>query len=105
MTVPLAAAAAAAFFFVCVCVCVCLCVCVSVCLSVAPVVPAAVFTAVDDAGEAFPPIDHSPWNGIRLADFVMPFFDFIVGVSLALSFKKFDLEGWCVLSQHAAFVL
>eukprot|EP00043_Microstomoeca_roanoka_P017928 m.188833 g.188833 ORF g.188833 m.188833 type:complete len:1127 (-) comp16734_c1_seq1:3793-7173(-) len=52
----------------------------------------ALMIFVDEAGSAFPPIDHSPWDGIRLADFVMPFFDFIVGVSLALSFKKFDLE-------------
>lgn len=51
------------------------------------------FSVVDETGSSFPPIDHCPWNGIRLADFVMPFFDFIVGVSLALSFKKFDLEG------------
>jgi hypothetical protein len=53
----------------------------------------ALMVFVDDTGEAFPEIDHTPWNGIRLADFVMPFFDFIVGVSLAMSFKKFDLEG------------
>lgn len=33
-------------------------------------------------------IHHSPWNGIRLADFVMPFFDFMVGVSLAISLKR-----------------
>ncbi|EGD78011.1 hypothetical protein PTSG_09649 [Salpingoeca rosetta] len=52
----------------------------------------ALMVFVDETGAAFPPIDHSPWNGVRLADFVMPFFDFIVGVSLALSFKKFDLE-------------
>ena len=27
-------------------------------------------------------IDHSPWNGIHLADFVMPLFLFMVGVSM-----------------------
>lgn len=42
---------------------------------------------VDDAGEAYPRIDHSPWNGCTLADFVMPFFLFIVGVAIALALK------------------
>ena len=45
--------------------------------------------AVDNLGGAFPFIDHSPWSGVALADFVMPWFDFMVGVSIALSFKKF----------------
>ncbi|KAL3326387.1 hypothetical protein AABB24_037192 [Solanum stoloniferum] len=39
---------------------------------------------VDYAGSVFPSIAHSPWNGFRLADFVMPFFLFVVGVSLAI---------------------
>ncbi|OMO81815.1 hypothetical protein CCACVL1_12204 [Corchorus capsularis] len=43
---------------------------------------------VDDAGGAYPKIDHSPWNGCTLADFVMPFFLFIVGVAIALALKK-----------------
>ncbi|KAL2345096.1 hypothetical protein Fmac_006381 [Flemingia macrophylla] len=43
---------------------------------------------VDDAGEAYPRIDHSPWNGCTLADFVMPFFLFIVGVAIALALKR-----------------
>lgn len=42
---------------------------------------------VDYAGAVFPIITHSPWNGIHLADFVMPFFLFIAGVSLALVYK------------------
>uniref|UniRef100_A0A0A0LGE0 Heparan-alpha-glucosaminide N-acetyltransferase catalytic domain-containing protein n=1 Tax=Cucumis sativus TaxID=3659 RepID=A0A0A0LGE0_CUCSA len=42
---------------------------------------------VDDAGGAYSRIDHSPWNGCTLADFVMPFFLFIVGVAIALAFK------------------
>lgn len=42
---------------------------------------------VDDAGGAFPSINHSPWFGITLADFVMPFFLFLVGVSISLAFK------------------
>ena len=44
---------------------------------------------VDNVGGTFPIIDHSPWNGVRLADLVMPWFDFMVGVSIALSFKRF----------------
>ncbi|KAL3531985.1 hypothetical protein ACH5RR_005506 [Cinchona calisaya] len=43
---------------------------------------------VDDAGLAYPRIDHSPWNGCTLADFVMPFFLFIVGVAIALALKR-----------------
>ncbi|XP_027349149.1 heparan-alpha-glucosaminide N-acetyltransferase-like [Abrus precatorius] len=43
---------------------------------------------VDDGGEAYPRIDHSPWNGCTLADFVMPFFLFIVGVAIALALKR-----------------
>ncbi|KAL9318194.1 hypothetical protein ACSQ67_014711 [Phaseolus vulgaris] len=43
---------------------------------------------VDDAGGAYPQIDHSPWNGCTLADFVMPFFLFIVGVAIALALKR-----------------
>ncbi|KAK8621079.1 hypothetical protein V6N13_067522 [Hibiscus sabdariffa] len=43
---------------------------------------------VDDAGGAYARIDHSPWNGCTLADFVMPFFLFIVGVAIALALKK-----------------
>lgn len=42
---------------------------------------------VDDGGESYPRIDHSPWNGCTLADFVMPFFLFIVGVAIALALK------------------
>ncbi|KAI3447549.1 hypothetical protein Pfo_004214 [Paulownia fortunei] len=43
---------------------------------------------VDDAGGAYPQIDHSPWNGCTLADFVLPFFLFIVGVAIALALKR-----------------
>ncbi|RVX11900.1 Heparan-alpha-glucosaminide N-acetyltransferase [Vitis vinifera] len=42
---------------------------------------------VDDAGGSYARIDHSPWNGCTLADFVMPFFLFIVGVAVALALK------------------
>ncbi|KAM1058289.1 hypothetical protein EV2_032371 [Malus domestica] len=48
----------------------------------------ALMILVDDAGGAFPSINHSPWLGVTLADFVMPFFLFLVGVSISLAFKK-----------------
>ncbi|XP_019253797.1 PREDICTED: uncharacterized protein LOC109232480 [Nicotiana attenuata] len=48
----------------------------------------ALMILVDDVGKAFPSINHSPWFGVTLADFVMPFFLFIVGVSASLVFKK-----------------
>ncbi|CAL5420509.1 unnamed protein product [Camellia sinensis] len=44
---------------------------------------------VDYGGSIFPIIAHSPWNSVHLANFVMPFFLFIAGVSLALGYKSF----------------
>ncbi|KAI8533189.1 hypothetical protein RHMOL_Rhmol11G0277900 [Rhododendron molle] len=43
---------------------------------------------VDYGGSFFPIIAHSPWHGVHLADFVMPFFLFVAGVSVALVYKK-----------------
>ncbi|KAG6544905.1 hypothetical protein Mapa_013595 [Marchantia paleacea] len=43
---------------------------------------------VDDGGGKWPAINHSPWNGVTLADFVMPFFLFIVGLSISFSYKR-----------------
>nr|CAB3486956.1 unnamed protein product [Digitaria exilis] len=43
---------------------------------------------VDDAGAFIPGMNHSPWDGVTVADFVMPFFLFIVGVALALAYKR-----------------
>ncbi|KAL1293684.1 hypothetical protein HN51_054314 [Arachis hypogaea] len=48
----------------------------------------ALMILVDDVGGAFPSLNHSPWFGVTLADFVMPFFLFGVGVSIGLVFKK-----------------
>ncbi|KAJ6796122.1 putative heparan-alpha-glucosaminide N-acetyltransferase isoform X1 [Iris pallida] len=48
----------------------------------------ALMILVDDAGGKFPSINHAPWFGVTLADFVMPFFLFGVGISVALVFKK-----------------
>lgn len=46
---------------------------------------------VDHAGIAYPALDHAPWDGCMLADFVMPFFLFIVGVAIALALKVYNL--------------
>jgi heparan-alpha-glucosaminide N-acetyltransferase len=41
----------------------------------------------------YPSINHSPWDTVTLADFVMPFFLFMVGCSMSLAFKKFAQSG------------
>ncbi|PAN17353.1 hypothetical protein PAHAL_3G124700 [Panicum hallii] len=48
----------------------------------------AMMILVDDAGGAWPGINHAPWFGVTMADFVMPAFLFIIGVSAAVVFKK-----------------
>ncbi|XP_026434821.1 heparan-alpha-glucosaminide N-acetyltransferase-like [Papaver somniferum] len=48
----------------------------------------AVMILVDDAGGEWPMISHAPWTGCNLADFVMPFFLFIVGMAIALALKR-----------------
>ncbi|KAJ0015270.1 hypothetical protein Pint_19772 [Pistacia integerrima] len=48
----------------------------------------ALMILVDDAGGEWPMIGHAPWNGCNLADFVMPFFLFIVGLAIALALKR-----------------
>lgn len=52
----------------------------------------ALMILVDDAGGLLPALNHSPWNGLTLADYVMPFFLFIVGLSLALTYKKLSCK-------------
>ncbi|MQL90408.1 hypothetical protein Taro_022990 [Colocasia esculenta] len=47
----------------------------------------ALMILVDGAGDEWPAIGHAPWNGCNLADFVMPFFLFIVGMAIPLSLK------------------
>lgn len=61
----------------------------------------ALMILVDDAGGLIPALNHSPWNGLTLADFVMPFFLFIVGVSLALTYKKLSCG---VVASRKAFL-
>ncbi len=36
----------------------------------------------------FSPLEHSPWNGVTFADYIFPFFVFIVGISITLSYSK-----------------
>ncbi|KAI4301759.1 hypothetical protein L6164_035006 [Bauhinia variegata] len=48
----------------------------------------ALMILVDDAGGQWPVIGHAPWNGCNLADFVMPFFLFIVGMAIPLALKR-----------------
>ncbi|XP_078178164.1 uncharacterized protein LOC144572449 isoform X2 [Carex rostrata] len=48
----------------------------------------ALMIFVDYAGSILPVVAHSAWNGLRLADYVMPFFLFIAGVSLSLVHKR-----------------
>lgn len=45
---------------------------------------------VDNVGEWLIHVDHSPWDFVTLADFVMPFFLFMVGCSMSLSFSKYN---------------
>ncbi|KAL9261650.1 Heparan-alpha-glucosaminide N-acetyltransferase-like protein [Drosera capensis] len=46
---------------------------------------------VDDAGGEWPMITHAPWDGCNLADFVMPFFLFIVGMANPLALMRIAL--------------
>jgi heparan-alpha-glucosaminide N-acetyltransferase len=57
---------------------------------------------VDDAGGEWPVIGHAPWNGCNLADFVMPFFLFIVGMAIPLSLKvRPSVRPCCSSHVHA----
>lgn len=47
----------------------------------------AVMLIVDYNGDDIPSINHAPWDGIHLADFVMPFFLFISGISMSISLR------------------
>ncbi|XP_042502355.1 heparan-alpha-glucosaminide N-acetyltransferase-like [Macadamia integrifolia] len=59
----------------------------------------ALMIFVDHLGGILPVISHSPWNGVNLADFVVPFFLFIVGVAIALMYKR--LPNKCVATKAA----
>uniref|UniRef100_A0A7S4Q9P3 Heparan-alpha-glucosaminide N-acetyltransferase catalytic domain-containing protein n=1 Tax=Alexandrium monilatum TaxID=311494 RepID=A0A7S4Q9P3_9DINO len=62
----------------------------------------AVMLLVDYAGTCYPSIDHAPWNGIHLADFVMPFFLWVSGVSMSISLRVRPGESpWKVFATAA----
>ena len=63
----------------------------------------ALMIFVDDVGHEYPRINHSPWDDVTLADFVMPWFLFIVGTAMAFSFRKFlwDRESKCKGTWYA----
>ncbi|KAM3335208.1 hypothetical protein ACQJBY_029553 [Aegilops geniculata] len=56
----------------------------------------ALMILVDGAGGEWPVIGHAPWHGCNLADFVMPFFLFIVGMAIPLSLKRIPDRGRAV---------
>ncbi|OMP03292.1 hypothetical protein COLO4_10523 [Corchorus olitorius] len=56
----------------------------------------ALMILVDDAGGEWPMIGHAPWHGCNLADFVMPFFLFIVGMAIPLALKKIPSKAQAV---------
>lgn len=43
--------------------------------------------------DAYGPLRHAEWNGITPTDFIFPFFIFIVGVSIVLSYTKQQARG------------
>ncbi len=40
----------------------------------------------------YAPLQHASWNGLTPTDLVFPFFMFIMGVSMYLSYQKFDFQ-------------
>ncbi|XP_042458823.1 heparan-alpha-glucosaminide N-acetyltransferase-like isoform X2 [Zingiber officinale] len=48
----------------------------------------ALMVFVDYAGSVLPYVGHAPWDGVHLADFVMPFFLFIAGISVSIVYKN-----------------
>ena len=61
---------------------------------------------VNDPGTwaaVYPPLRHAEWNGWTYTDTIFPFFLFLVGVSLALSFERRRAQGAAAgeLARHA----
>lgn len=54
---------------------------------------------VDYVGSIFPVIAHVPWNGLHLAEFVMPFFLFVAGISVAIVYKVICLYYLILLKE------
>lgn len=43
-------------------------------------------------GKIYAPLRHAEWNGLTPTDLVFPFFMFIMGVSIYISYSKFDFK-------------
>lgn len=43
----------------------------------------------NQAGPAYPPLDHAPWHGLTPTDLVFPFFLFAVGNALSFVMPRF----------------
>lgn len=43
-------------------------------------------------GFVYTPLQHASWNGLTPTDLVFPFFMFIMGISVYLSYQKFDFQ-------------
>jgi hypothetical protein len=53
-------------------------------------------------------VNHSPWDNLGLADFVMPFFLFLVGFSMAISFRKYSASNsllWKVVGRTVKLII
>lgn len=57
----------------------------------------AAMILVNDPGSwshVYPPLEHADWNGWTPTDLIFPFFLFIVGVAMTLSFASRVARGW-----------
>ena len=57
----------------------------------------AAMILVNDPGSwshVYPPLEHAEWNGWTPTDLIFPFFLFIVGVAMTLSFASRAARGW-----------
>jgi len=64
----------------------------------------AAMILVNDAGDlshVYRPLEHAEWNGWTPTDLIFPFFLFIVGVSMVLSFDSRQIRG----STHGSLLL
>jgi predicted acyltransferase len=50
-------------------------------------------------GDTYPWLDHVPWHGYTIADFVFPFFLYIIGVSMAFSLAKYTSGNVAITQQ------
>jgi predicted acyltransferase len=50
-------------------------------------------------GDTYPWVDHAAWHGWTIADFVFPFFLYIIGVSMAFSLAKYTSRNAAITKQ------